>query len=130
MLTTAEQVRDVADQLSDSADAIKARRRRDFARERISSEDVKHSVLVEHELRITATELLVESNRYVITSAQFAQVDLQQAIAEAQATIDQIETFAHAMRVVASLVTLATAVVSRKPQAIGKAITGVRRELT
>lgn len=126
-LQTPEQVRAVAQLLSDAADAYNQRLKAEAAR--LSSGEVFARLQEEQRLRGVANQLFFEAAARTLESAVDAQSALEATLREASARLARFEHFAHVLQLVADLLVLGGAIVARKAPTVIAALKEVRKDL-
>lgn len=121
ILETADSVQAAADQLAACAEDFGKRVKAGFDAGAIGIEEFIAQVPEEMRLRSQAAVLYSQAIDYVLTDAQLAQAELDQAIAEARAKIAAIKQVRKAIEIFAGVVVLAASIVARDANGTVKA---------
>jgi hypothetical protein len=127
MLEDADAVVKAADLLRQSADAMQDRRQQAFDSGAITAPQARKNVLEENDLRIHISEMLLRAIKLVVDGAGPSQSDLEGAIEKANEEIRKIEQVRQALRIFASVLNLATAILGRDPVSILDALSAVKK---
>ena len=116
---------DIANRLDDAADAIRTRSKRAYRAGRMSLEEYMEARAQELELRSELSVIVASDLGATLEEAAEAGENIKQAIRDAKARIEKVNSVKKGLKVVATLVSLAKALASGDGKAMleaGKAV--------
>ena len=128
MLNSAKKMIDSAEALRAAADVMAQRRMVALLAKEIDEDEFRNNAVRETFLRSQVSEIVVRSIKHAIEGLEGEQAELESAIDKAKQTIKKIAEIRKALRVFATLIGLAEAIVLGKPQGILDAFKTVKEE--
>ncbi len=101
---------DIANMLEEGADAIRERTKKAYAAGKMTPDEYLDARAKEAELRAKAALIVAQSIGAKLDSIKQAGANIEEAIAEAKARIEEIMSVKRGLKIVAALIVLATAI--------------------
>lgn len=128
-LETAEQIEELADALTASANAIHARLMKAIKANEISKEDARATLQDEATLRQRAGALYIDAALHVVSGLTLAQTELLETIGNGNEKLKKLKKIAAFLDFVADVLALSTAVYAAKPKVILAAFKEIKKDI-